>query len=231
MTSGGGGTFHNIWTPNTYAQSGFYVSDTTTPGVVYELSAEHHLFGEIKLDRVENWEFHAPQTEEEVSQQPRGGGLRDQRLEEHHDRQLPRLPRDPQLRAVPGRGPRLRLERHPLPQRLRSTPSTATASATTTAAARSCARASSPSTTRVQDVTHRPRGARAAVRRARRPGPAAAAAAAAGRRRCWRRGGRRREARGRFPLDRRRGGGRRRHALLRRQATSSGSSRGRATAA
>ena len=52
------------------AQSGFYVSDTTTPGVVYELSAEHHLYGEIKLDRVENWEFHAPQTEEEVSSSP-----------------------------------------------------------------------------------------------------------------------------------------------------------------
>jgi sugar lactone lactonase YvrE len=67
VTRGGGGTFHNIWTPNTYAQSGFYVSDTTTPGYVYELSAEHHLFGEIRLDRVENWEFYAPQTEEEVS--------------------------------------------------------------------------------------------------------------------------------------------------------------------
>ena len=67
VTRGGGGTFHNIWTPNTYAQSGFYVSDTTTPGYVYELSAEHHLFGEIRLDRVENWEFHGPQTEEEAS--------------------------------------------------------------------------------------------------------------------------------------------------------------------
>ena len=67
VTRGGGGTFHNIWSPNTYAQSGFYVSDTTTPGVVYQLSAEHHLFGEIRLDRVENWEFHGPQTEEEAS--------------------------------------------------------------------------------------------------------------------------------------------------------------------
>ena len=67
VTRGGGGTFHNIWSPNTYAQSGFYVSDTTTPGYVYELSAEHHLFSEIKLDRVENWEFHGAQTEEEAS--------------------------------------------------------------------------------------------------------------------------------------------------------------------
>jgi sugar lactone lactonase YvrE len=63
----GGGTFNGIWTPNSYARAGFYVSDTTTPGHVYELSAEHHLFTEIKLDRVENWDFHGPQTEEEVS--------------------------------------------------------------------------------------------------------------------------------------------------------------------
>jgi sugar lactone lactonase YvrE len=67
VTRGGGGTFHNIWSPNTYARSGFYVSDTTTPGHVFELSAEHHLFSEIRLDRVENWEFHGPQTEEEAS--------------------------------------------------------------------------------------------------------------------------------------------------------------------
>jgi hypothetical protein len=67
VTRGGGGTFHNIWSPNTYAQSGFSVSDTTTPGYVYELSAEHHLSAEITLDRVQNWEFYGPQTEEEAS--------------------------------------------------------------------------------------------------------------------------------------------------------------------
>ncbi len=67
VTRGGGGTFNGIWTPNTFARAGFYVSDTTTPGHVYELSAEHHLFTEIKLDRVENWDFNGPQTEEEVS--------------------------------------------------------------------------------------------------------------------------------------------------------------------
>jgi hypothetical protein len=67
VTRGGGGTFHAVWTPNTFASSGFYVSDTTTPGHVYGLSAEHHLVTEIKLDRVENWSFYAPQTEEEAS--------------------------------------------------------------------------------------------------------------------------------------------------------------------
>ena len=70
VTNGGGGTFAAVWSPNTFARSGFYVSDTKTPGFVYELSSEHHLAHEIKLERVENWEFHAPQTEEEAASSP-----------------------------------------------------------------------------------------------------------------------------------------------------------------
>ncbi|ODS57787.1 MAG: gluconolaconase [Acidobacteria bacterium SCN 69-37] len=66
----GGGTFSGVWSPYERAQAAFYVSDTTTPGRVYELSAEHHLFNEIKLERVENWTFLAPQTEEEASSSP-----------------------------------------------------------------------------------------------------------------------------------------------------------------
>ncbi|MDV6333059.1 glycosyl hydrolase family 28-related protein [Asticcacaulis sp. 201] len=66
VTDGGGGTFANIWSPNTVSQAGFYVTNTKTPGHVYELSAEHHVRAEIVLDGVENWEFLAPQTEEEV---------------------------------------------------------------------------------------------------------------------------------------------------------------------
>lgn len=66
VTDGGGGTFVGIWTPNTYAQAGLYVSDTKTPGKVYQISAEHHMRAEIVLDKVENWEFLAPQTEQEV---------------------------------------------------------------------------------------------------------------------------------------------------------------------
>lgn len=66
VTDGGGGTFAAIWSPNTLASAGFYVSDTKTPGHVYELSAEHHYRAEIVLDHVENWEFLAPQTEQEV---------------------------------------------------------------------------------------------------------------------------------------------------------------------
>ena len=66
----GGGTFNNIWSPNTFTQSGFYISDTTIPGHVYQLSVEHHLSAEIKLDRVQNWDFNAPQTEEEAQTSP-----------------------------------------------------------------------------------------------------------------------------------------------------------------
>src|SRR5262249_22684876 len=62
VTSGGGGTLSNIWSNDQDAQGGLYVSDTTTPGHVYEISVEHHLFNEIKLDHVENWDFDAPQT-------------------------------------------------------------------------------------------------------------------------------------------------------------------------
>jgi len=65
VTHGGGGTFADIWTPDTFAQAGFYVSDTKTAGHVYELSNEHHVRTEIKFDRVENWDINAPQTEEE----------------------------------------------------------------------------------------------------------------------------------------------------------------------
>jgi len=61
----GGGTFADIWTPSTFAQAGLLISNTSTPGFVYELSCEHHVRNEIRLDGVENWELDALQTEEE----------------------------------------------------------------------------------------------------------------------------------------------------------------------
>jgi len=70
VADGGGGTFADIWTPNTFAQSGFMVSNTKTPGHVYELSTEHHVRNEIKFDHVENWDINAPQTEEEAGESP-----------------------------------------------------------------------------------------------------------------------------------------------------------------
>lgn len=70
VTHGGGGTFADIWTPDTFAQAGFYVSDTKTPGHVYQLSVEHHVRNEIKFDHAENWDINAPQTEEEAGESP-----------------------------------------------------------------------------------------------------------------------------------------------------------------
>jgi hypothetical protein len=70
IVDGGGGTFADIWTPNTFAQEGFVVSNTKTPGHVYELSNEHHVRNEIKFDHVENWDINAPQTEEEAGESP-----------------------------------------------------------------------------------------------------------------------------------------------------------------
>jgi hypothetical protein len=65
---GGGGTFNGIWSPNTYASAGLYISDTNVPGHVYQISVEHHVRNEIVLNRVSNWELLAPQTEEEYGE-------------------------------------------------------------------------------------------------------------------------------------------------------------------
>jgi hypothetical protein len=70
ITNGGGGTFADIWTPDTYAQAGMYVSNTSTPGHVYELSSEHHVRNEIVLRHVSNWEIDSLQTEEEWGEGP-----------------------------------------------------------------------------------------------------------------------------------------------------------------
>jgi hypothetical protein len=70
VLNGGGGTFADIWTPDTFAQAGMYISDTETEGHVYELSSEHHVRTEVKLDRAANWEIVSLQTEEEHGEGP-----------------------------------------------------------------------------------------------------------------------------------------------------------------
>ena len=70
VLNGGGGTFSDIWTPDTFSQAGLYISDTKTEGHVYELSSEHHVRNEVKLKRVSNWEIVALQTEEERGEGP-----------------------------------------------------------------------------------------------------------------------------------------------------------------
>ena len=99
VTDGGGGTFADVWTPNTFAQAGFYVSNTNTPGHVYQLSAEHHVRNEIVLDGVRNWEFLAPQTEQEVGEGMDAISLEIRNSQQHPVRQLPRLSRHPHLQA------------------------------------------------------------------------------------------------------------------------------------
>jgi hypothetical protein len=70
VTDGGGGTFANIWTPSTFAQAGLLISNTATEGRVYQLSSEHHVRNEVKLDHVSNWRIYALQTEEERGEGP-----------------------------------------------------------------------------------------------------------------------------------------------------------------
>jgi hypothetical protein len=72
---GGGGTFANIWTPDTFAQAGILVSNTTIPGFVYELSSEHHVRAEIKFKNVSNWQLYALQTEEESGESQNASSL------------------------------------------------------------------------------------------------------------------------------------------------------------
>jgi hypothetical protein len=61
----GGGSFVGLWTPSTFAQAGLYISNTSTPGRIYELSSEHHVRNEVVLDHASNWQIYALQTEEE----------------------------------------------------------------------------------------------------------------------------------------------------------------------
>lgn len=61
----GGGTFVDIWSPSTFAQAGLYISNTSTPGRIYQLSSEHHVRNEVVLDHASNWQIYALQTEEE----------------------------------------------------------------------------------------------------------------------------------------------------------------------
>ncbi len=65
ITNGGGGTFKNIWTANTFASAGAYVSNTSTPGRIYAMSVEHHVRNEVRLKNVSNWKVYALQLEEE----------------------------------------------------------------------------------------------------------------------------------------------------------------------
>ncbi|MEO3403616.1 glycosyl hydrolase family 28-related protein [Mucilaginibacter sp. CAU 1740] len=65
VTNGGGGTFKDIWSANTYATAGTYISNTQTPGRIYAMSIEHHVRNEVRFNNVANWKVYAMQLEEE----------------------------------------------------------------------------------------------------------------------------------------------------------------------
>lgn len=65
VKDGGGGIFRGIWSSNTFARAGFLVEDTKTPGMVYQMSCEHHMHHETQFMHVSNWTVYALQTEEE----------------------------------------------------------------------------------------------------------------------------------------------------------------------
>lgn len=70
ITNGGGGIFKNIWTASTYAASGIYISNTSTPSSVYAMSVEHHVRNEVRFSNVSNWKVYALQLEEESREGP-----------------------------------------------------------------------------------------------------------------------------------------------------------------
>ena len=65
VTNNGGGTFKDVWTATTYATSGLYVSNTSTPGRIYAMSLEHHVRNEARFTNVSNWKVYCFQLEEE----------------------------------------------------------------------------------------------------------------------------------------------------------------------
>lgn len=70
VADGGGGIFKDVWTADTYAAAGLYVSDTETPGRIYAMSLEHHVRTEARFSNVANWKIYAFQFEEEGKEGP-----------------------------------------------------------------------------------------------------------------------------------------------------------------
>jgi len=63
--NGGGGIFRDLWSHAGTAKAGVIVENTTTPGVIYQLSNEHHMQREVRFDHAANWTVYDLQTEEE----------------------------------------------------------------------------------------------------------------------------------------------------------------------
>ncbi|MDI9550694.1 MAG: glycosyl hydrolase family 28-related protein [Bacteroidota bacterium] len=70
ITNGGGGTIKDVWSANTYAAAGVYISETQTPGRIYCMSLEHHVRSEARMTNVANWKIYCLQFEEEGTEGP-----------------------------------------------------------------------------------------------------------------------------------------------------------------
>lgn len=65
ITDGGAGIFKNFWINDKRTKLAFFVSQTKSPGKIYEISIEHHKDMEVSFDNVENWSVYALQLEED----------------------------------------------------------------------------------------------------------------------------------------------------------------------
>jgi hypothetical protein len=65
ITNEGAGVFKNLWINDKRTALPFYVSNTSAPGKIYEISVEHHKDLEVKFENAENWSVFALQLEED----------------------------------------------------------------------------------------------------------------------------------------------------------------------
>ncbi len=65
VQDGGGGIFRGCWPHDTNSKIGLRVQNTSTKGIIYQISVEHHLRVEAEFHNVKNWDILALQTEEE----------------------------------------------------------------------------------------------------------------------------------------------------------------------
>jgi hypothetical protein len=78
----GGGILRGIWSHGGTAKAGLLIENTTTPGVIYQFSCEHHMRDEVRIDHASNWKIYDLQTEEE---NPEGSDAVAVELESVHD--------------------------------------------------------------------------------------------------------------------------------------------------
>jgi len=62
---GGGGIFRGIWSHGGTAKAGLLIENTSTRGVIYQFSCEHHMRDEVRIEHAANWKIYDLQTEEE----------------------------------------------------------------------------------------------------------------------------------------------------------------------